>query len=95
MQGHAAANVVPVIAANRIGEEKVLPAKDNNHQESSLVFYGSSFIADETGEIVEEADRKKEKVLLHTFDLQAIEQLRFSWGLFRDRRPKMYERLIF
>lgn len=95
MQGHAAANVVPVIAANRIGEERVEPAQDNNHQESSLVFYGSSFIADETGEIVEEADRKKEKVLLHTFDLQAIEQLRFSWGLFRDRRPEMYERLIF
>lgn len=95
MQGHAAANVVPVIAANRIGEERVEPAQDNNHQESALVFYGSSFIADETGEIVEEADRKKEKVLLHTFDLQAIEQLRFSWGLFRDRRPEMYERLIF
>lgn len=95
MQGHAAANVVPVIAANRIGEERVEPAQDNNHQESALVFYGSSFIADETGEIVEEAGRKKEKVLLHTFDLQAIEQLRFSWGLFRDRRPEMYERLIF
>lgn len=95
IQGHAAANVVPVIAANRIGEERVEPTQDNNHQESALVFYGSSFIADETGKIVKEADRNKEKVLLHTFDLQAIEQLRFSWGLFRDRRPKMYERLVF
>ena len=95
MQGHAAANVVPVIAANRIGEERVEPTSDNNCQESVLVFYGSSFIADETGEIVEEADRNKEKVLLHTFDLQAIEQLRFSWGLFRDRRPEMYEKLVF
>ena len=95
MQGHAAANVIPVIAANRIGEEKIEPSQDNNNQESSLVFYGSSFIADETGEILADAGRKKEKVLLHTFDLQAIEQLRFSWGLFRDRRPEMYEKLVF
>ena len=95
MQGHAGANVIPVIAANRIGEEKIEPSQDNNNQESSLVFYGSSFIADETGEILADAGRKKEKVLLHTFDLQAIEQLRFSWGLFRDRRPEMYEKLVF
>lgn len=90
MQGHAAANVVPVIAANRIGEEKVKPSKDNNNQESSLTFYGSSFITDETGEVLEDAGRTEEKVILRTFDLEAIENMRFSWGLFRDRRPEMY-----
>lgn len=73
MQGHAAANVVPVIAANRIGEEKVKPSKDNNNQESSLTFYGSSFITDETGEVLEDAGRTEEKVILRTFDLEAIE----------------------
>lgn len=94
MQGHAAANVVPVIAANRIGEEKVEPAKDNNNQSSGLVFYGSSFIADETGEIMQDAGRTEEKVILQTFDLDAIEEMRFSWGLFRDRRPEMYGKII-
>lgn len=90
MQGHAAANVVPVIAANRIGEEKVEPSEDNNNQASSLVFYGSSFIANETGEILQDAGRTEEKVILQTFDLDAVEEMRFSWGLFRDRRPEMY-----
>ncbi|MCM1191487.1 MAG: N-carbamoylputrescine amidase [Butyrivibrio sp.] len=90
MQGHAAANVVPVIAANRIGEERVTPAKDNNNQSSSLVFYGSSFITDETGEVLEDAGPTEETVILHTFDLDAVEEMRFSWGLFRDRRPEMY-----
>ncbi len=90
MQGHAAANVVPVIAANRIGEEKVEPTVDNNQQSSSLVFYGSSFITDETGAVIEDAGRDEEKVILHTFDLDEIEKLKMSWGLFRDRRPEMY-----
>lgn len=93
MQGHAAANIVPIIAANRVGEEKVTPSRDNNHQSSSLVFYGSSFIADETGALVKEAGRTEERILLHTFDLEAVEELRLSWGLFRDRRPEMYGRL--
>ena len=93
MQGHAAANVVPVVAANRVGEEKVVPAKDNNEQSSALVFYGSSFITDETGEVLEDAGRTEEKVILHSFDLDAIEEMRFSWGLFRDRRPEMYDRI--
>lgn len=93
MQGHAAANVVPVIAANRIGEEKVTPTKDNNYQDSALVFYGSSFITDETGGMLETADRVEEKVILHTFDLEAIEEMRLSWGLFRDRRPEMYGKI--
>lgn len=94
MQGHAASNVVPVIAANRIGEEKVMPAKDNNNQSSALEFYGSSFIAGETGELLEDAGRTEEKVILHTFDLEAIEELRLSWGLFRDRRPEMYGQIV-
>ncbi len=91
MQGHAAANVVPVIAANRVGEEKVTPTSDNNRQTSQLLFYGSSFITDETGELKEDAGRTEECVICHSFDLDAVEDLRFSWGLFRDRRPEMYE----
>ena len=90
MQGHAAANVLPVAAANRIGKETVTPSRENNGQSSSLTFYGSSFITDETGEILEDAGRTEEKVIMHTFDLDAIEEMRFSWGLFRDRRPRMY-----
>lgn len=90
MQGHAAANVVPVIAANRIGEERVEPTADNNQQTSALVFYGSSFITDETGAVLEDAGREEEKVILHSFDLDEIEKLKMSWGLFRDRRPEMY-----
>ncbi len=94
MQGHAAANVVPVIAANRIGEEQVVPSKVNNEQASALTFYGSSFITDETGEVLEDAGRTEEKVILHTFDLAQVEELRFSWGLFRDRRPEMYGEIV-
>ena len=94
MQGHAAANVIPVIAANRVGRETVQPTKDNNSQSSELVFYGSSFITDETGEVIEDAGRTEEGILLHTFDLDAVEEMRFSWGLFRDRRPEMYRKII-
>lgn len=94
MQGHAAANVIPVIAANRVGEEKVLPSPENNRQESALTFYGSSFITDETGELAATMDRENEGVILHSFDLQALEQMRFSWGLFRDRRPGMYGEIV-
>ncbi len=82
MQGHAAANIMPVIASNRIGTE--------TDDESSMTFYGSSFIADQTGTIVEEADRVTESVLVHEFDLDAIAQMRREWGVFRDRRPEMY-----
>ena len=63
MQGHSASNIMPVIAANRIGLEKVTPSEDNSNQESSLNFYGSSFITNETGEIIESADRTTEAVL--------------------------------
>lgn len=86
MQGHAAANIMPVIASNRIGTE--------TNDESSMTFYGSSFIADQTGTIVEEADRETEAVLVHEFDLDAIAQMRREWGVFRDRRPEMYGTLM-
>lgn len=90
MQGHAGSNLVPVIAANRVGEEKVIPCEENNNQSSSLIFYGSSFITDETGEIKVQADRTEETVLLQEFDLDEIAENRLSWGLFRDRRPEYY-----
>lgn len=93
MQGHAAANVIPVIAANRVGEERVSPTKENNNQSSALIFYGSSFITDETGGVLEDAGRTEEAIILRTFDLDAVEDMRLSWGLFRDRRPEMYERI--
>ena len=93
MQGHSASNVIPVIAANRVGEERVIPSKENNFQESALTFYGSSFITDETGEVLEDAGRTGEKILVHKFDLDAIDMMRMSWGLFRDRRPEMYKKI--
>ena len=91
MQGHAGANIVPVMAANRIGLETVTPCEENGNQESSLLFYGSSFITDETGEIVRSASRDQEEVLVATFDLDSIAENRLSWGVFRDRRPDTYE----
>lgn len=95
MQGHAGANLVPVVAANRIGREDVEPCDANAGQKSSLVFYGSSFIADETGELVQSASRDKEEILVQTFDLDKIRENRLSWGIFRDRRPEMYEDIVF
>ena len=82
MQGHAASNMVPLVASNRIGAEK--------GKTSEMTFYGSSFIADETGAKVAEADRTSETVLTHTFDLDAIRNQRAQWGFFRDRRPEHY-----
>jgi N-carbamoylputrescine amidase len=83
MQGHAAANIMPLIASNRIGTEK--------GQQWSTTFYGSSFIADHTGAIVKQADRSTETVLTATFDLAAIREYRRAWGVFRDRRPELYK----
>ena len=90
MQGHAAANLVPVIAANRIGLETVTPCQENNYQTSSLNFYGSSFMTDVTGEIVASAPTDAGEVLVHTYDLDDNRDYRLSWGVFRDRRPEMY-----
>ena len=82
MQGHAAANMVPVAAANRIGVEV--------HEAATMAFYGSSFIAGPTGEIVAEAPRDGAAVATARFDLDAAAAARQSWGLFRDRRPDLY-----
>ena len=90
MQGHAGSNLMPVIAANRIGLESVEPCKENAMQSSSLNFYGSSFMTDETGELLETASRDREEILIHTYDLDEIAENRLSWGLFRDRRPECY-----
>jgi N-carbamoylputrescine amidase len=87
MQGHAAANIVPVVASNRVGAEG---AEDDP---SRVVFYGTSFIADHTGEVVAEADRETPSVLAATFDLDEIAVYRAGWGLFRDRRPELYRPL--
>lgn len=81
MKGHAAANIMPVIASNRIGTET---------DGTSMTFYGSSFICDESGELVASADRESECVLTAAFDLDAIAKKRREWGVFRDRRPEMY-----
>ena len=86
MQGHAASNMVPLVASNRIGKEE--------GKNSAMTFYGSSFIADETGAKVAEADRATEAVLTHTFDLDAIRNQRAQWGFFRDRRPEHYGVLV-
>lgn len=93
MQGHAAANLMPVVAANRIGLEEVKPCAANNNQSSALNFYGSSFIADGTGAIIASASRDQEEILLQEFDLAALAQDRLSWGLFRDRRPECYKKI--
>ncbi len=91
MQGHSASNVIPVVAANRIGEEKVVPCEANGNQESALCFYGSSFITDATGALVKSMGRTEEGVITASFDLDEVREERMNWGLFRDRRPKMYE----
>jgi N-carbamoylputrescine amidase len=88
-QGHAAANLTPLIAANRYGLERSL----QNPQGLYIRFYGSSFIADATGAKVAEAGEEGDAVLTHTFDLTEVAQLRDNWFVFRDRRPELYGRL--
>jgi len=82
MLGHAAANLIPVVASNRIGVEE--------DEESSITFYGSSFIAGAQGNKVVEAGRTAETVLVAEFDLEQLERQRLEWGIFRDRRPDLY-----
>jgi N-carbamoylputrescine amidase len=86
MQGQAGANIMPLIAANRIGTE---PGRN-----SAMTFYGSSFIADDTGAKIAEAGRESETVITATFDLDEIAKRRAYWGIFRDRRPEMYAPLL-
>lgn len=87
MRGHAAANIMPLLASNRIGKET---APDGRYD----IFYGRSFIADCQGEKVQEMDRTEEGFRVQRFDLAAISELRRSWGLFRDRRPEIYGALL-
>lgn len=86
MIGHGAANLVPVVAANRIGHEV--------GASSSIDFYGTSFITDQTGDVVADAGRDEETVITATFDLDDIRRQRAAWGLFRDRRPDLYGPLL-
>ncbi|NJS37934.1 MAG: N-carbamoylputrescine amidase [Rhodobacteraceae bacterium] len=83
MRGHAAANILPVVASNRFGVEVAPEGRE-------VTFYGSSFIADHTGQLLAKAGRDQEEVLIHAVDLDAIAALRASWGLFRDRRVDLY-----
>lgn len=86
MQGHAGANLTPVIAANRVGVER--------GEANEIVFYGSSFIADHTGAKLAEADRVSDSVITAALDLDEIAAARRSWGVFRDRRPDLYGVLL-
>jgi N-carbamoylputrescine amidase len=86
MQGHAAANCMPLIASNRIGTER--------GDAGEMTFYGSSFIADATGAVVAELPRDKVGVVAAAFDLDETARARASWGIFRDRRPDLYNPLL-
>lgn len=86
MQGHAAANMIPLLAANRTGAE--------NGESCTINFYGSSFILDHTGAVITEAERETETILTATIDLAECTKARIDWGLFRDRRPDLYNPIL-
>jgi len=86
MIGHSACNMVPVVVSNRVGTEKIY--------DSVIHFYGSSFITNQTGEIIAQAGRTEETVLTAEFDLDQIAEQRIEWGVFRDRRPDLYQALL-
>mmetsp|Transcript_1423 Transcript_1423/g.2221 ORF Transcript_1423/g.2221 Transcript_1423/m.2221 type:complete len:104 (-) Transcript_1423:75-386(-) len=90
MQGHSASNVVPVVASNRIGFEKVNEEVTVASPSPGMTFYGSSFITDSTGEKVKEMDTETDGFISFTFDVDDINMQRTSWGVFRDRRPALY-----
>tara|TARA_R110000751_G_scaffold70086_8_gene142205 strand:- start:2652 stop:3530 length:879 start_codon:yes stop_codon:yes gene_type:complete len=81
-QGHAGANLMPLVASNRIGKEE--------QGDYDITFYGSSFIANQFGEKVKELNETETGVLIQEFDLDALEHIRSAWGVFRDRRPNLY-----
>jgi N-carbamoylputrescine amidase len=85
-QGHAGANLMPLVASNRIGRE--------DQGDYHIDFYGSSFITDQFGAKLEELGETEEGVLLHRFDLDQLEHTRSAWGSFRDRRPNLYGPLM-
>ena len=82
MQGHSVSNTIPVAAANRVGTE------------GQQTFYGTSFITDETGEVLADLDRTEEGVVLATIDLDHVDRARAAWGFFRDRRTDLYGALV-
>ena len=86
MQGHAGANLVVLAASNRIGVEE--------NDSATMTFYGSSFIAGPTGEKAAEANRTDQSVITASFDLDENRAKRAAWGLFRDRRPDLYDPLL-
>lgn len=94
MQGHAAANMMPLIASNRIGAETGRGNANGSQAAFTNTFYGSSFIADHTGAKVAEANRTDESILIASFDLAEVAKARASFGFFRDRRPAMYGTLL-
>ena len=87
MVGHAVSNTMPVIASNRVGSE-------NDHGLGPQKFYGTSFIANEWGDIVCDLDDSETGILTASFDLEQIRAHRASMGFFRDRRPQLYGRLV-
>lgn len=97
MQGHAAANMVPVVASNRYGTE-ILCHEDSGKEKQRITFYGRSFVTDQTGKLVGECPPVDEKepvqVVTTTIDPEANRKARLAWGLFRDRRPELYEVLL-
>ena len=86
MQGHASANVISVVASNRIGFETV--------QGQTNGFYGKSFICDRSGEIIQEASNNKEEIITAEIDIEKDHLFRRNWGLFRDRRVDLYKELL-
>lgn len=88
MCGHAGANIMPLVASNRIGIETATTS------DMEMTFYGSSFIADQNGEKKQVANRSDESVLIHGFDLDEIKAQRESWGIYRDRRPEYYKAVM-
>ena len=86
MQGHAAANIMPVVASNRIGSESVKNQVNG--------FYGKSFICNRSGKIIAEASKDKEEIILAEIDTEENHLFRRNWGLFRDRRPELYKEIL-
>ncbi len=86
MQGHSACNMIPVVASNRVGTECF--------NDSSITFYGSSFITDNKGSVIAQANSKDETIISTNFDLDLYKKQRAAWGLFRDRRPSQYQALL-
>ena len=86
MQGHAAANIMPVVASNRIGSESVKGQVNG--------FYGKSFICNRSGKIISEASKDKEEIIVAEIDTEENHLFRRNWGLFRDRRPELYKEIL-